>query len=143
MSRADELRQMRNKAIAAHANVTLITGPPCSGKTTYVNEHKQPNDIVIDYDQLAVALGSPDTHNHPEHIRSVTTSAWLAAISAAHKTGHKTWLIRTFPTPNDTSIAKETITLDVDADTCKQRATHDGRPDTWHEVINAWWNNRR
>lgn len=33
-------------------SVILIAGPPCSGKTTYVQDHAQPGDIVLDQDEL-------------------------------------------------------------------------------------------
>jgi predicted kinase len=33
--------------------VVLVCGPPCAGKTTYVREHANPGDLIIDYDDLA------------------------------------------------------------------------------------------
>jgi len=37
--------------------VRLVCGPPASGKSTYVKEHKAPGDVVIDYDAIARELG--------------------------------------------------------------------------------------
>lgn len=34
----------------------IVTGPPGSGKTTWVNEHKQPGEIVLDLDAIKAAL---------------------------------------------------------------------------------------
>ena len=40
----------------ASPNVFLICGSPGSGKTTYVQEHKGPRDLVIDMDYICAAL---------------------------------------------------------------------------------------
>lgn len=32
--------------------VTLVAGPPCAGKTTYVAQHARPGDIVLDQDAI-------------------------------------------------------------------------------------------
>ena len=37
-------------------SVTVISGPPCSGKTTYIQDHAEPGDLIVDWDVLAVAL---------------------------------------------------------------------------------------
>ena len=141
MNRIEELRARRNElAQSIHtANTTLVTGPPCSGKTTYVHTHSTPGDVVIDYDALAVALGSPDTHRHPDHIRAVTTDVWAAAIAAAHRHAPNLWLIRTFPTATDRATANTVITLDVAATECKRRAHNAGRPEGWNHLIDTWW----
>ena len=34
------------------AQVTLVCGPPCAGKTTYVRERAQPGDTVLDADVI-------------------------------------------------------------------------------------------
>lgn len=32
--------------------IVLVAGPPCAGKSTYVTEHVQPGDVVLDQDAL-------------------------------------------------------------------------------------------
>ena len=39
--------------------LTVVTGLPGAGKAAYVAEHKDPGDIVIDFDLIAEAIGSP------------------------------------------------------------------------------------
>jgi predicted kinase len=81
--------------------VIIVTGPPCSGKTTYVTARRQPGDIVIDFDDIARALGSPGAHDHPRHIIEVTAAAWDAAVTRALSLhpGHRVWIIDTAPSP--------------------------------------------
>lgn len=39
--------------------VTVVTGPPCAGKSTYVREHAGQGDVVVDLDAIAQSLGYP------------------------------------------------------------------------------------
>lgn len=61
--------------------ITVVTGPPCAGKTTYVDEHRRPTDLVLDLDAIAHALGNP-----PEHVDWTSTHPAIAAARAAR--GH-------------------------------------------------------
>jgi len=58
----------------------LVIGPPAAGKTTYVAGHRQSHEPVIDFDALAVALGSDDDHDHHRSITNVAKAAWDAAM---------------------------------------------------------------
>ncbi|MFE7747060.1 hypothetical protein ACFU5M_32675, partial [Nocardia sp. NPDC057455] len=82
--------------------ITVVIGPPCAGKTTHVQANASPSDIVIDFDRLARALGSPVEHGHsPAHLRA-TLAAWKAAVTAtlaARPTG--AWIIHAQPTAAD------------------------------------------
>lgn len=37
------------------AEVVLVSGPPCAGKTSHVAQHAQPGDVVLDQDALGPA----------------------------------------------------------------------------------------
>lgn len=65
----------------------VVTGPPASGKSTWVRARAEPGDIVIDYDLMAHALTAPgaDPHDHPKPLRHVTSRARAAAITEALK----------------------------------------------------------
>lgn len=40
-------------------SVTLVCGPPCSGKSTHVARHAQPGDLIVCFDQYATYTPSP------------------------------------------------------------------------------------
>lgn len=144
--RIQRMRDRRNEIITGRtttASIVLVTGPPCSGKTTYVHDHRSAGDIVIDFDALAVALGSPDSHDHPPELMSVTTAAWAAALAEARRHTAKVWIVRVFPTPTDLALASETVTLDVPAEECKRRAQEAGRPEAAVGVIDVWHDRHR
>lgn len=84
--------------------VTLVTGPPCAGKTWHVQQHANPGDVVVCLDLFAREAGSTRRHNHsPEHYE-------LAEDAYAHHV-HRlglvpdgqdltAWLVRTAPEPD-------------------------------------------
>lgn len=122
--------------------LTVITGPPAAGKTTYARNHARPGDVVIDLDALAIALGSPDSHNHPRAIAAVAQAARTAAIEAAANTGAATWLIHTAPTPQQLSTYRaqgaHIITVDPGETITRDRITDERAPQA-HQVADRWY----
>lgn len=49
-------------------NVYVVHGPPLSGKSTYVQEHKGPNDLVFDFGLIMSALSGLPVHQHNENL---------------------------------------------------------------------------
>jgi len=49
--------------------ITIVSGPPCSGKNTYVKNHRKKGDVVWDFDKIHSALTDEETHNHIEQVR--------------------------------------------------------------------------
>lgn len=123
--------------------LTVITGAPCSGKTTYVRTHAKAGDVIIDFDQLAKALGSPVEHEHPQHIRMVTIDTRKAAINSAiqqHHKGATVWIIDTNPADRMAAYRKagariETMTADTDE---LHRRAAASRPPLWHTLIEQY-----
>src|SRR5262245_56607675 len=48
----------------------VVCGPPGSGKSTYVNQARQPGDLVWDFDAIADTLARTPTHPRPPHVTS-------------------------------------------------------------------------
>lgn len=74
----------------------IVTGVPGSGKSTYVQQHKGTDDIIIDMDLIAVAIGSPVSHCHSTEITQVAQYMRGAGIKAAIAwaiRGHTVWII--------------------------------------------------
>ena len=90
--------------------LTVITGPPCSGKTTWVEQHAHPDDIVIDLDTLAYALTYGRTeHDYPPQVRHVAINARATAIRTALPLSHDydVWVIHMKPGKQDWMAYKQ------------------------------------
>ena len=121
--------------------LTVIMGAPCSGKSTYVKQHAQPGNIVIDFDVLAQALGSPDPHDHSTPIRMVAIDMRRTAIRSAvqqHLAGATVWIVDINPGERMAmykAAGAEFVTMTAPLEELHARATAE-RPARWHQLIN-------
>lgn len=126
--------------------LTVVVGPPCSGKSTWVLEHAEPGDIVIDFDRLAVALSGPggDPHDHPSAVAAVTRAARTAAIEAAIKQAKACHVYLIHSSPGQVRMAEyrdlgaEIVTVDPGRDVVRQRCKAQ-RPARMFAVIDEWY----
>ena len=104
----------------------IITGPPCSGKSTYVREHKAPGDVVIDNDLIAQAIGSDREHMHDYTIGQTANAMVRAAIEHLLEYRPEAWVIHTRLSDElkgrYIEAGAEVIEMDTDLETCLERA---------------------
>jgi hypothetical protein len=88
--------------------ITIVTGPPCGGKSTYVVENCKAGDIVVDMDRLALALSPPGTlpFEFGGKVREVARAARKAAVGAALRAAQGerylgVWIVHTDPSNDD------------------------------------------
>ncbi len=130
----------------------VVTGPPCSGKSTLVDEQRQPGDVVIDFDRLAVALGLDGEHAdwddpasvHRYLARVARASVLKVVLATRVDDGPGTvWVIDTAPQgwQLDSYLRARAVidALDPGAAECHRRAAADHRPAATHEQIDAWY----
>lgn len=81
--------------------LTVVTGPPCAGKSTYIRDRAKPGDVVVDLDRIALAITAEDTphHTYPPHIRALALDARQVVIARAlwMATEIDVWIIDTSP----------------------------------------------
>ncbi|AEL98244.1 terminase small subunit [Mycobacterium phage BigNuz] len=127
----------------------LVTGPPASGKTTYVRQHAKPGDLTIDYDALASALTHTDgpTHKHARHVMAVTKAARQAAIDAAieHAGEHDVYVIHAMPSQQVINrylaLGAELITVDPGQAVVMARCKAE-RPWQMQQAAKQWYADR-
>ena len=129
--------------------LTVITGPPCGGKSTYARAHARTGDIVLDFDAIAQALGAPVTHGHEKPVSEVTAAAWSAAIIRAideHAKGARVWIVDSSPTAyrqrRYTEAHAKTVTCTAGRDELHRRAD-DTRPASGHHRIDQYLDSGR
>jgi hypothetical protein len=90
-------------AAAAAADRLVVSGPPGSGKSTWVQTHRRPDVPVLDFDLIAYAVGSPiDDHHgadHPDSIAAAAFVAWNAVRNYALAEPIPVWIIHASPSP--------------------------------------------
>jgi len=87
--------------------ITVVTGPPCGGKSTYIRENAKQGDILIDMDELARALvvGEVANHDYSDQVRTIARAARKGAVKQAIIAGQGNrlgvWIIHTDPPTQD------------------------------------------
>lgn len=124
--------------------VTLVAGPPCSGKTAYVAQRATSADLILDLDRLQHALGSPTPQGpHPAGLLPFALAARDAVLGrlAAPSGVARAWVIAGAPTRAERAQigAHETVVLAVSADECITRARRDNRGARTVDWIRQWW----
>ena len=144
-----------NRIRFAHTRMdtTLVCGPACAGKTTYVRKNMRAGDLVVDLDALWSALSFGATmHDTPESnfpFACEARDAVYRRIAQGSATpGHRCWVIAGAPTSKQRyDIAQATrasrfVVLDTPAEVCiaRLRASQDPRPRNEMIVaITRWW----
>ena len=123
--------------------IHVVTGPPCAGKSTYVQENRKDKDVVVDYDLIAQALGSIEPHDSQGAIRTCALSARDRVTDLCVERDFDSWVIRTELDADDEELFRlagaEFVELDPGEDECIARAEADGRPQDCIDAIRAWY----
>lgn len=126
------------------AQINIVLGPPAGGKSSHVASSKAAGDAVVDFDQLAQALGSETTHDAPAAIKAVTFAARQAAIDTI-MAGVDTdaWIIHSSPTPEQLETYEkagaEIVVIDPGLEAALAQAEQDGRPAWTQQAIRDWY----
>lgn len=90
-------------------NVTLVCGPPCAGKNTYIAQHASPDATIVDLDDIARELGSPRQWLHaPRYWRPAQDIWWRRAAQL----DGEAYAIRSVPAAADRQRVAEHVRAD-------------------------------
>jgi 5-methylcytosine-specific restriction enzyme A len=111
--------------VGDRTNTTVVCGQAGSGKTTYVANHRSPNDHVWDYDYvMANITGLPLHQSLPGAVGSVLADRdrW---IEATRRSPHHCWLIVSNLKAHIVSMLQDAgasvVVMDTPDDVCQQR----------------------
>lgn len=131
-------------------HVTLITGPPCSGKSTLARSLAQPGDVVLDLDVIAQQLGSDRQWRHNPDLVAQAEECMTQALRRLARSQHVTALvIRCAPHPGQRAQLARAIRADVvhvlhpPMHEVLARARRDGRPKGTATTIRWWYRQYR
>lgn len=133
-------REQRQRTYRVDTRVIVVSGSPCSGKTTYVAQRKQAGDVVFDFDALALALGAPGDHAQPPHFVPFVCEmrdAFLARLTRKHH-APRVWIITCDPGLATQLLGAQHMQIKATRDECMARAVTAGRPHRWTDLIDQW-----
>lgn len=124
--------------------VYVIAGPPCSGKTTLTRRRAQPGDVVLDFDDIAVELGSPHRWHHTPAIRRRADQVMRRRMLQLHRHAGDAYVIRCAANPRLRTHLARTLgatvwVLDPGEAECVRRARTDRRPPGTEAAIRRWY----
>jgi hypothetical protein len=119
-----------------NVGLIVVTGPPASGKTSWVASRARATDVVIDLDAIARALSGPgaDSHDHAPVPLKVAHRARFAAIDEAlrHLPDVDVYLIHSQPNEKATARYRRhrarIVTVDPGRDVVMERVRTMRRP---------------
>jgi hypothetical protein len=131
--------------------VYIVTGPPAGGKSTWVAEHAQYADVVIDYDSLIAALHNEDVPGdpaeQPKHLAEIAMEMRQAAINAAisiHDVDprHDVYIVHTTPSRQHLNQYRkhgvQMVEMDPGFDECMRRAALERTP-RQQAIVHDWY----
>lgn len=127
-------------------SVTLVCGPPCAGKSTHVEQHAKPDDLILDLDAIAQQFGSPNTHTHKrEYVEQANAwmGATLDAVAAGQFPDRDVWVVRCLPDRGERDewaawLGADVVLINAEPDVLLARAAL--RPHQWvtERAIRSW-----
>ena len=131
--------------------LTIVCGPPASGKSAYVAEKKWPQDLVIDLDQIASALSGQSLHGWDRSWLNAAIrqrNQLLSNLSCFKATRwSRAWLILTAPKAQDRQwwfdrlLPGKVVVLETPDEVCCQRINDSDRPRKAEQsqAVYRWW----
>ena len=113
--------------------VYIITGAPCSGKTTFARERMQAGDVLIDIDDIWQQISGQPRYKKPPSLKPLvfaTRDAQEEAVRMRAGTWRNAFIIKSLPLPMDRTrqaerLGAEVITIDTPKDECLARLRAD------------------
>ncbi len=129
--------------------VYLIFGSPCSGKSHYIKEQMQTDDLVCDVDDIYSAISGNDAHDADLYVHEVALELrqHLLDIIRDRKGGWKNAFVPSIANTAEQVRAEaerikadEIVFIDIPYEVCMERAKD--RPDYFRWLIAEWFESR-
>ncbi len=131
-------------------SVTLVCGPPGSGKSSFVRKLHRWGDLVVDLDDLCVALSGLPMYDKPREIMPFVWDARDAVLRRLERPSEvrRAWVIMMGARPSDRAkirvrLQAEVVILKPSMTECVRRIRADSRrADRWRHwdaLVRRWW----
>lgn len=140
-------------AVAIERKVYLVTGAPCSGKTTFVRERMQAGDLVLDIDDIWQTVSGQPRYTKPNALKPIVFNMRLALkeqIAKGAGSWRNAYIIESLPLATDRKREAERykahnceiITMEATREECLNRLylMPNGRDvKAYEEYINSYF----
>lgn len=125
-------RRMPTDLKPSRIPITILCGPPGSGKSTHLREHQGSNDLVIDLDAIMSGLSGLGEHQTSKEWLTPALDQRNAMLRSLHTntTHDRAWFIISAPDPSERMqwakmLKAKVITLDTPLAECVRRIKAD------------------
>jgi len=130
--------------------VYIVYGPPCSGKTSFVNSIKGNSDIIVDMDNIWQCI-TGDRYIKPNALKQnafMLRDSLIDMIKTRTGKWERAFVIEGLPRKGDRErkaelLGAELIFINEDIETCCNRLANDDRRitvrDEWTKYIEQWF----
>ena len=123
--------------------VFLVYGSPCAGKSTWVKENAEADDLIVDIDRLWEAICLNDRYHKPNKLKANVfglRDALIEQIKTRTGKWNTAYVVGTYPLRTERDricnlLRAEPIFIDTPYDVCISRAENE----EWKGYINEWW----
>lgn len=123
--------------------VYIIYGSPCSGKSTWVQENANKDDLILDIDKIWECICMSDKYNKPNRLKANVfgvRDTLLDQIRTRAGMWRNAFVIGGYPLAADRQrladkLGAELIFINTSKDECLNRSVND----EWKKYIEEWW----
>jgi predicted kinase len=125
------------------ADIVVVFGPPCSGKSTYIDNHANDKDYIIDTDRLALAILGKEAYKlRTRQQANIILNARDAMVRSMLKEEIKIWIPTTYIHAGVfKGLEYQLIHMDTTQHQCFEYLKASGREDheQQRQIIQAWF----
>ena len=126
-----------------YQQVYLVYGPPCAGKTTWVDSVANDDDLIIDIDRILECLCNSDRYHKPNRIKNNVfgvRDALIDMVKVRKGMWRNAYIIGTYPLRTDrdricSQLRAREIFIYESKEACMGRA----QDEKWKQYINEWF----
>ena len=135
--------EIHNRWDGYKKRVYLVYGAPCSGKSTWVHQNANADDLILDIDRLWEAISFSDKYHKPNRLKAnvfALRDELLDQIKLRRGMWRNAFVIGGYPLRTDRDrlcdlLGAQPVFVDEEKSTCIYRC----KSETWKKYVEEWF----